>query len=65
MKPGYKTTEFWMSSVAVGLGVLMASGAIKTGSVWEQIVGIAVAGITAVGYTGARSVIKNGPGAQQ
>ena len=65
MKPGYKTTEFWMSSVAVGLGVLMASGAIKTGSVWEQIVGIAVAGITAVGYTGARSVIKTGPGAQQ
>lgn len=64
LKPGYRTTEFWMSTVAVGLGTLLASGAIETGSHWEQIIGVVIAGITAVGYTGARSAIKNGPGAQ-
>ncbi len=26
-KPGYKTTEFWMSMIAVGIGAVAASGA--------------------------------------
>jgi predicted tellurium resistance membrane protein TerC len=57
-KPGFKTTEFWISLAAVVVGSVVASGAVPVGSVWERIVGLAVAALAALGYTGARLTLK-------
>jgi hypothetical protein len=58
MKPGYKTTEFWISLAAVIIGSVVASGIIPADSVWERIIGLAVSALAALGYTGARLAIK-------
>ena len=58
IRPGFKTTEFWLSAVAVLLGLAIASGIIPANSVWDQAVGLVVAGLAAMGYTGARAGVK-------
>ena len=58
MKPGYKTTEFWLSLAAVAVGAVASSGVIPADSVWERIVGLVVAALAAIGYTGARLALK-------
>ena len=58
-KPGYKTTEFWMSMMAVALGAVVASGAIEIEGASAQIVGLIEAALVALGYTGARLTLKN------
>ena len=58
VKPGYKTTEFWLSAVAVLLGLAMASGLIPSDSAWDQAVGLVVSALAAMGYTGARAGVK-------
>ena len=60
VRPGYKTTEFWLSAVAVILGLLMASGAIADGSTAAVIVGGASTLLASLGYTAARAKVKNG-----
>lgn len=57
-KPGYKTTEFWMSTVAMICGVLLASGAIVEGSMTAQIVGGVMSVLTTLGYTASRGKAK-------
>lgn len=56
--PGYKTTEFWLSLAAVAVGTVTASGIIPAESVWERVVGLVVAALAAMGYTGARLALK-------
>ena len=34
IKPGYKTTEFWISLAAVIIGSVVASGIVPADSVW-------------------------------
>lgn len=58
VKPGYKTTEFWLSFAAMILGFAVASGVIPAGSAWDQAIGLVVAGLAAMGYTGARAGLK-------
>ena len=58
-KPGYKTTEFWMSLIAVGLGIVVAAGVVPMEGMSAQIVGLVEAGLVALGYTGARMTLKN------
>lgn len=61
MKPGYKTTEFWMSLAAVALGAVQASGLVPGESAWGQMLGTAVVALVSLGYTGARlNLKKNG-----
>jgi len=57
-KPGYKTTEFWLSLVAMALGAVMASGVIAPETTWERVIGLVIAGLTSLGYTGARLKLK-------
>lgn len=57
-KAGFKTTEFWLSCAAVLIGAVTASGVIPAGSVWERVIGLVVAGLAALGYTGARLALK-------
>lgn len=58
MKPGYKTTEFWLSLAAVAVGAVAASGVIPAESTWERVVGLVVSALAALGYTGARLAVK-------
>jgi hypothetical protein len=57
-KPGYKTTEFWMSLLAVAVGAIQASGLVPMEGAWNQILGTATAALVALGYTGARLSMK-------
>ena len=62
MKPGYKTTEFWLSVAAAVLGGLMASGTIVPESTEAQVIGLAASALVALGYTGARLSLKKNDG---
>ena len=57
-KPGFKTTEFWLSLAAVVLGGLMAAGVFKMEGSTAQVVGIIESALVALGYTGARLTLK-------
>lgn len=60
-KPGFKTTEFWLSLLAALMGFLMASGIMDTapeGSVWPKVVGGIMAVLAALGYTASRAKVK-------
>lgn len=57
-KPGYKTTEFWLSGIATVLGIVLASGAIQDGGMVAQIVGGVLSVLASLGYTAARAKVK-------
>lgn len=59
-KPGYKTTEFWISVIAAVSGVLAASGVFPSESAGERILGLIVSVLVALGYTGSRLAVKSG-----
>lgn len=61
MKPGYKTTEFWLSVVAMFVGVLLASGILDTTATTldNQLVGMVAMLLTSLGYTASRALSKN------
>tara|TARA_Y100001973_G_C5205266_1_gene341030 strand:- start:1132 stop:1329 length:198 start_codon:yes stop_codon:yes gene_type:complete len=59
-KTGYKTTEFWLSLAAVGIGAVIASGAIPSEGPWVQVVALLNTALVAMGYTGSRLTLKNG-----
>lgn len=58
IKPGWKTSEFWLSFAAFIVGSLLASGVIPAESIWAQLVGFAGAALAAMGYTYKRSAVK-------
>jgi len=47
-KPGYKTTEFWLSLASIILGVVMSSGAVDPNN---KALGLAASILGALGYT--------------
>ncbi len=57
-KPGYKTTEFWMSTVVTLIGLIVASGAIETTSTWGQVLAYAMSTLATLGYTASRGRVK-------
>tara|TARA_Y100000593_G_scaffold79826_1_gene148745 strand:- start:725 stop:961 length:237 start_codon:yes stop_codon:yes gene_type:complete len=57
-KPGYKSTEFWLSSSAMLGGILMASGVFPIESSLGQILGMIMSTLAALGYTGSRASVK-------
>lgn len=60
MKPGYKTTEFWFSTVAAVVGIAFASGAIAEGSNIDKILGMAATVLAGLGYSVSRGIAKKG-----
>jgi hypothetical protein len=58
-KPGYKTTEFWLSTAATLCGILLASGVIPDGGTAARIVGAIVSGLAALGYSISRGMAKS------
>ena len=56
-KPGYKTTEFWLTVAASLAGLLLSSGAVTNESVL-QIIGGVTTMLGALGYTAVRGHVK-------
>jgi hypothetical protein len=62
-KPGFKTTEFWLSLLATLLGFVMASGALDIlgDNHWSApVVGGLVAVLASLGYSASRAKVKSG-----
>jgi len=62
-RPGYKTTEFWLSLLATLIGLLMASGALDQlpeDSWIAKLIGGVVAVLAALGYSASRAKVKSG-----
>jgi len=60
-KPGYKTTEFWLSFVATIMGFVLASGVmdnVAEDGLASKIVGGIVAVLAALGYSASRAKVK-------
>ncbi len=57
-KPGIKTTEFWMSFVAMVLGFVTANNVFPEDQPIGKIIALAVSVLAALGYTVARSMVK-------
>ncbi len=59
VKPGYKTTEFWLSAAAAITGLLLASGVVPVDGSSAQIVGLIATALTAMGYSVSRGRAKS------
>lgn len=57
-KAGYKSTEFYISVFAMGIGAVVSSGVIEESEFATKIVGLIVAALVALGYTGSRLTLK-------
>jgi len=57
-KPGYKTTEFWLTAIVTILGLLTSSGAIGEESMVAKIIGGAMAVLATMGYSASRATTK-------
>ena len=57
-KPGYKTTEFWMSLAALVVTTLISSGAIPHDGALEKIIGGVSVVLLALGYNVGRTIVK-------
>lgn len=58
MKPGFKTTEFWLSFLAMGIGFLMTSGLVTAGTSFDKAIGLIAAALAAMGYSASRATVK-------
>ena len=58
VKPGFKTSEFWLTLAAVAVGAVFASGAFGEDSPVLQTAGIAATVLGALGYTVSRGMAK-------
>jgi hypothetical protein len=59
MKPGYKTTEFWLSLLTVLISAVASSGLFASTSPAARLISIALATLTSLGYTASRTSLKS------
>jgi hypothetical protein len=57
VKPGWKTTEFWLHLIAVLAGAIMASGLPSQNKI-VQVAGMISATLGALGYGATRAIVK-------
>lgn len=57
-KPGYKSTEFWLTVAAVVVGLLTQSGVIPADSPASKLIAQAAAILALLGYQVVRTVAK-------
>ena len=57
MKPGYRSSEFWLSLVAAIVGFVASSGAVSDEN---KIVGGAMSVLAVMGYSVSRGLAKKG-----
>jgi len=58
VKPGYKTTEFWLSLAAVLIGAFVAGGFLPAEHLAVKIAGFVLTALAALGYTVSRAATK-------
>jgi hypothetical protein len=58
MKPGWKTSEFWLSLAAVLVGFMLEAGLFGEESLAFKGLGMAASVLAALGYTAGRSLVK-------
>lgn len=59
MKSGIRTTEFWLSLIAIIIGALPSSGLLPDVGPWVQPVGLVTVVLGALGYTASRARLKS------
>lgn len=59
-KPGYKSSEWYLSVAAAILGALLASGVLPDDSLWMKLAGLATSLLATLGYQVNRAFVKNG-----
>ena len=57
-KPGWKTSEFWISIIATIAGLVLMSGVAEDGGIVSTICGAVLTLAAQLGYTGARTLAK-------
>jgi len=62
IKPGYKTTEFWLSAVTAIASLLWGSGVLNPegAGTANQVFGFVASALSALGYTVSRTLAKKG-----
>ena len=60
-KPGYLTTEFYLSLLAMLLSALFAAGVLADGSTFAKVGGVLGTVLSGLGYTVTRSSLKKAP----
>jgi hypothetical protein len=58
-RPGWQTTEFWLSLVAIIVAYLISSGIAPVGSVWAQALATVATILAAIGYQASRARVKS------
>lgn len=59
VKPGWKTTEFWLHLAATVVGAVLASGLLPSSSKMMQACGLAATVLSVLGYSVNRTIVKN------
>jgi len=59
MKPGYTTTEFWLSFGAILVSIVLASDVLPEGHLALRIVGVIGSILGSMGYAVGRSLVKS------
>lgn len=57
-KPGWRTSEFWLTLAVHALTFLIASEALPVGSIWEKVAAFALSALSQAAYTTARGKVK-------
>ena len=58
MKPGWKTTEFWLAAIASLVALVIGSGAVVEGSTVGKAIALVAAALASMGYSQARASVK-------
>jgi hypothetical protein len=58
-RPGYKTTEFWLTLIAVVIGFLVSSDMGDEATWVGKLLGIAATVLAALGYSVSRAMVKS------
>lgn len=57
-KPGYKTTEFWLTFAALVVGLLIASGVLDEGGEALKVAAFVSSALASLGYSFSRGKTK-------
>ncbi len=57
-KPGYKTSEFYLTLAAQIVGLMWASGLISEGTTFDKVLGFVAMALGLAGYTVSRGLAK-------
>lgn len=57
-KPGWKTSEFWLTAISMAVSLAFASGLIPTDSAIDKLLGLIAAALGGLGYSVSRGLAK-------